>query len=52
MWSIGSGYSLGEPRHEPEVARVEAILAAFGPRLQLKAEISRHLKEIGRELSI
>lgn len=48
MWSVGDGYSLGEPTHEPHATNVRCILARFGRRDHLVKEISCYLNQIGR----
>ncbi|WP_141105539.1 MULTISPECIES: hypothetical protein [unclassified Rhizobium] len=51
MWSVGTGYFMGEPREEPAATRAQEILREFGPRDHLKTEISNHLRAIGRDIA-
>ncbi len=48
MWSLGDRYSIEEPTEKLHATKARLILARFGPRDHLRAEISRHLTEIGR----
>jgi sialic acid synthase SpsE len=48
MYAIGSGYCLNEPLVEPFATAIRQILATFGPRDDLMAEINACLRKRGR----
>jgi hypothetical protein len=52
MVALGPGYILNEPEDPDGRAQVEAILESFGPRDDIKAEISGYLRSIGRFLDL
>lgn len=52
MVALGAGYVLNEPEDPDGRAQAEAILASFGPRDDLRGEISGYLRSIGRFLDL
>lgn len=50
--ALGAGYVLNEPEDPQGRVQVEAILDSFGPRDDIRAEISGYLRSIGRFLDL
>lgn len=52
MVAVGAGYVLNEPEDDTGRQRVNEILATFGPRRHLIAEISCYLRSLGRVVEL